>query len=363
MAMKSAYPSILTAAALATFPAGAVAADIPVKAPPKAVVGDYGHYYVWADGSYQEIKLPTYDLGWRRTAPVGQALDTGAAVQSHDPEATGGGFAGAIGYRLPNSFFGSNARIELGGFYVKADDSSGGPAADRPRSTLQLLGGEVGAGCVAGSCQYTSNLTTDYQAWQINLKAASDFKAGTATWTPSVAVFGGRTSYDQQLSATQNFLGVTENLYSAATQMRWTDWGAKFGLDARFDVTNWLAFGAGGAVGFAARDASLVGNDSCVVIGGGLCGGFVTGISSISTSANATPLLANAEARIFITPWRNVSLKGFAGLNYDSKVPGIRKPSFGGDAGTPTSTTAAGIRFDNETSWYAGGGLVVKFGY
>jgi hypothetical protein len=360
MAMKSAYTAVLAAAVLAAVPVGAFAADAtPVKAPPKAVIGDYGQYYVWADGSYQSIKLPGYDLGWRRVQSPGIAFDLGVAVQSHDPDATGGGFAGAIGYRLPPGVFGSNARIELGGFYVKADDRSGSATADRPSAGLQLLDGAVGALCAPGICGYASTLATDYQAWQLNLKAASDFKLGPTTWTPSLTVFGGKTSYDQQFSATQTS-GVT-NSYSAATDMRWTDWGAKFGFDARFNVTNWLAFGAGSAVGFAARDASLAGNDSCLVVGGGTCGGFVTGISSISTSANATPLLANAEARIFLTPWQNVSLKGFAGLNYDSKVPGIQKPSFGGDAGTPTSTTAAGIRFDNETSWYAGGGLVVTF--
>ena len=40
------------------------AADMPLKARPKAVVQNYGGYYIWVDGSYQSLDLPSYDLGF-----------------------------------------------------------------------------------------------------------------------------------------------------------------------------------------------------------------------------------------------------------------------------------------------------------
>jgi hypothetical protein len=58
---------------------------------------------------------------------------------------------------------------------------------------------------------------------------------------------------------------------------------------------------------------------------------------------------------------RNVALTGFVGLNYDSKVPGIQKSSWTGDAATPTSTTPVGIKFESQTSYYAGGGVTWRF--
>jgi hypothetical protein len=57
-----------------------------------------------------------------------------------------------------------------------------------------------------------------------------------------------------------------------------------------------------------------------------------------------------------------VELRGFAGLNYDSRVPGIAAPQIGGIAGiVPATGTPAGIKFAAETSYYAGGGITVKF--
>src|SRR5262245_55244749 len=47
----------LTLAALGA--GSAVAADIPTKAPPRAVTATYDSgFYVWVDGSYQSVRLP-----------------------------------------------------------------------------------------------------------------------------------------------------------------------------------------------------------------------------------------------------------------------------------------------------------------
>ena len=61
-------------------------------------------------------------------------------------------------------------------------------------------------------------------------------------------------------------------------------------------------------------------------------------------------------------PWQNVELRGFAGLNFDNRVPGIAAPVISGIAGfTGAQGVAAGIKYTAETSYYAGGGLTVKF--
>lgn len=56
----------------------------------------------------------------------------------------------------------------------------------------------------------------------------------------------------------------------------------------------------------------------------------------------------------------NVIVRGFVGLNYDSSVPGVQAPARN-VAFTGSSVPPASIRFEHETSYYAGGGLVVKF--
>jgi hypothetical protein len=47
----------------------------------------------------------------------------------------------------------------------------------------------------------------------------------------------------------------------------------------------------------------------------------VAGASTISTSADATPFVAYAEAGVAFKWLPTLTVRGFAGLNYDSKVP------------------------------------------
>jgi hypothetical protein len=361
---RSAFIFTALAASAVTSASLVEAADIPLKAPPKAVVQNYGGYYIWVDGSYQVINLPTYDLGARRIAPVGTGFDTGIAVQSYDPRATGAGVAGAIGFFLPPgmlSMLGSNARIELGASYVDASQTqAAGP--DSPRLALFPIGGGTNLfGCGAGVCSLSSRLGTDYQAWQINAKAAGDIRMGAVTWTPSITAFGGEARNNQEFSQSLVGPGFVGS-YTAATSVRWTDWGAKAGLDAKADLSPVIAVGLGGMVGFAGRTAALSGSDDCIRLNGpGGCTGFAdTNHSAVAASTTAIPLLANAEARVFVTPWRNFALKGFVGLNYDSRMPGIQKGTWVGDSGGGTVATPASIRFESLTSWYTGGGLTVK---
>jgi hypothetical protein len=340
---------------LFAFGGAALAADLPMKAPPRAVAASSGGFYFWVDGSYQSVNLPTYDLGFKLSATVGHP-DLGSA-QSFDPNPTGGGVAGAFGWVLPQgSWFawGNNFRVELGGSYVDASDSQAGTGGNFPSATQLVNGTVVDFGCDP-ACSFGATLSTRYKAWTANLKAAGDYQFGGATVTPSVIVFGGRSTIDQQFAQTFALVPAPQPPtpdYLAISSVAWTDIGAKFGLDAAVPLTSSLILGAGGTIGFAGRDVSMAASDSYLA----------AVFSSTAASAQATALLANAEARLTFKPWANWALRAFGGVNFDDSVPGIARPTYTGPAAIGLQGTPAGIKFESETSLYAGGGITVQFG-
>ena len=363
--MRRAIVAAMAAAGAALVPAAALAADLPVKAPPTAVTAESGGFYVWVDGSYQSIHLPTFNLGPAthvgRFPPFGTGV-YGSQILNLDPRVAGAGISGAVGYVLPpGSFwaFGSNFRIEFGASYVHATGTTSGalsytlPAG----ATTQLLNGNLvlSFGCV-GICNSGSSLATTYDSWQFDLKAAGDFKSGLLTWTPSVAVFGGSSRDSQILSHLTNngFSPTLNQVYNANTRLEWNDVGARAGLGAKVDLTSAVAFGVSGFVGVAGRHTDLTGNDQ-------LTSGAFTNTSTLAVGANKTALVANAEARLTFRPMPRVTLMAFAGLNYDDSVPGIAAPSFVGPFTFAAPTIPAAIAYAKETSYYAGGGLKVRF--
>jgi len=56
-----------------------------------------------------------------------------------------------------------------------------------------------------------------------------------------------------------------------------------------------------------------------------------------------------------------VTLRAFAGLDYDSRVPGISSPTFTPPNLITTVGTPAGIRYASEVSYFVGGGVSVRF--
>ena len=215
-------------------------------------------------------------------------------------------------------------------------------------------------------CSVAGTLNSSYNSWQANGKAAYDGKFGLFTLTPSAALFGGTSRAGQTLSQFFSRFHTFDTVidagtYFASTALNWTDFGGRAGLDARIPLNGWLSVGVGGWIGVASRTTSLTGND--VAISTPLTSVF-TGASTVSASATTTAFLANAEAGFAIKPVPWVTLRGFVGLNYDEKVPGISGPLFAGSQllPSPAVTTPAGIFFARETSYYAGGGVIVRFG-
>lgn len=349
---------IAAAAAVAIAPA-THAAELPAKAilVPGAIKAQTGPY-IWVDGAYESIPLPTYNIGSQHAASVVPLVLLGP-VQSYDPRVTGASVAVGIGYVFPyGTFWGDRFRIELNAKITRANESQSG----RNLATLIMRSNLAGAAVSTSGPGFLqlSNLSTEYQAWQTGLMAATDFRFGAVSLTPSITVFGGR-SY-----IAQDFFEISADLagnpssvesYAATSILRWTDLGAKFGLEARTELTSSLGVGLKGSVGAANRSVNLNAHDAP---------GFVLSLffppASIDTSANTVPFLANAEASVFVkSPSSDAVLRVFGGINYDSRVPGISAPvilsSVPGTPGIP-----AGIKFEPATSYYVGGGLLMKFG-
>jgi hypothetical protein len=341
-------------------PPAAYAAAIPVyKAPPTAATHGV---YLWVDGSWEQVNLPDVALGLRNVG-LSAPQDNGAQ-HSLRQRLNGGGVRGGVGYNLP----GSNLRAELGASYLRADGSNSAASAPSPGIGVQLLSGATGPGFFgcAGTfpaCSTTAALTSDITAWQLSGKLAYDWRVGAVLLSPSLALFGGHTNSHQTLSETfsrtsMGFFAAQTGSYAASTALGWTDFGGRIGLDANIDVNSWLTLGAGGYVGVASRTASLSGSD----VASSAPTDIFNGTSAVSAGASTTAFVANGEvgAAVRVTPL--AVIRGFAGVNFDNRTPGISSPSFTGFFAAPTSTTAAGILFNSQTSYYAGGGLVVRFG-
>ncbi len=192
---------LLAGAALAAFMGSALGADItPVYKARPSVVTESG-YYVWVDGMYERVNLPTYTLGFKAVESLGGGFagrDIGA-VQSFDPRLNGAGVRGAIGYLVP----GSSLRLEAGASFVAADASQSQSGTAGSFVGLQFLNGSFANNafnCVGFVCSVSGTLKTDYTAWQLNGKALYDWRFGGLTVTPSAALFGGSARAKQTLS-------------------------------------------------------------------------------------------------------------------------------------------------------------------
>jgi hypothetical protein len=334
-------------------PCAAASAQPALQNVPRGAVSQMSSsgFYIWVDGTVQRINLPSYRVG-----PISADLTTGVAIgplNNFDQRLSGAGVAAAAGYVFRDGIFapgwGSNVRVELGASRVQAD-ATGSAAGTLTAIGRQLLNGlDTGGACVP-FCNYGTTLQSDFKSMQYHLQAASDFRAGNVTLSPALAVF--TTSARSHQAIATSIAGVANPYYAADTTLEWHDWGARAGLDGKLEVTPWMTIGLGGTIGLVRRDVDFAGSDTY---------NAPFAASSISRSTDTTAFLANAEASITLRPAPAAAVRAFAGLNYDSRVPGILPASYTGSYIAPTSITAANILFSHETSWYAGGGMVITF--
>lgn len=324
-------------------------------------LADSAGAYVWIDGSYQSVSLPTVvNFGIQGLLP---ATATPGGSEKHDPRLNGYGVNGGVGYLFApgtfSSIWGSNVRIELGANYVTAKGTGHSESARVTNvnlTALPLTGVAFGIlGCGGATCFTRSTLSSDYTAWNIDLKAKSDFRSGAWTITPSIALLAGRGRTHQRL-AQQTFVNDAPYPmvgYDMSAALRWTDVGARLGVETRYDFANGLSAGLMGSIGLAHRSASLAADSST------LFGAPVPRLSAMQDDRSKVPLLANLEARLTARFMPGVTARGFVGLNYDSDVPGIEAPQSLAFAATGIP---ARIKFDPTTSYYAGAGLNISFG-
>jgi hypothetical protein len=315
--------------------------------------------YAWLDGFAAQVNLPEIGLGFRNVTLDPSFADRGV-VHSLRQRLNGGGVRGGVGYNLP----GTSWRAEFGASYLHANGTQSATGAPSSGVGVQLLNGSNTVNfftCAIAPCSTTAALSSDVGAWQLNGKLAYDWRSGAVLLSPSVALFGGQSHSHQTLSETFTRLPsgpfvLQAGNYSSSTSLSWTDFGARIGLDANIDVDGWLTLGAGGYVGFAGRTASLSGSD----VASSAPTTIFDGASVISAGAGTTAFVANAEVGAAIRATPLAVIRGFVGVNFDNRAPGISSPSYTGSFGAPTSATPAGILFNSQTSYYAGAVVVAR---
>ena len=323
-----------------------------------------GGFYASTDGSYQSIALPSVgNFGFQGLLPATSVL---GGSEQHSPRLDGYGVAGGFGYVFAPGVFapawGSNVRLEFGGGYIHANGTSvaaSGAATNVNLTALPLTGIAPGiAGCGGSTCSTQSTLTSDYTSWNVHLTGKSDFRVGTVTVTPSIAVLFGHGQTDQQFAQQLYSDGAPypggPSLwgYNLNAALNWDDAGAKVGLTTVYDLTQVFSAGLGGTVGVVHRSASMSASSSF------LFGSLVPRLSAMQDSQTTASLLANIEASLGVRLASNITARGFVGLNYDSSVPGIAAPQ---SQAFTVSGYPAHIKFDPTTSYYAGGKLTVNF--
>lgn len=289
------------------------AKDLPINAPPNAVVKSSGGLYVWGDGGpwalsqQQKAAGASGDQKAAETPPLSQT-----ASEVPLPTASVATTRGAVGYVLPSGAlapkWGSNVRAEFGA----SETTANLPQATGAGNPL------VYNGVALGGCSACNAASTDYSSRQLSAKAASDYKFDNLTLTPSVTLFNGRSH--------QNFSGN-----SGSPALEWNDIGAKVGVEAKLDLNDQLAIGVGGSYGVAQRSVTVSGDTT-------------------AGADTAIPHLANGEAKLTYKPAEEFSFNGYAGVgNYDNKVPGV-------------ANAAGSIDYSPATNVYYGAGATYRFG-
>ncbi|HLL28830.1 MAG TPA: hypothetical protein VKT73_14420 [Xanthobacteraceae bacterium] len=292
--------------------------DSIINPPAGAVVKSQGRFYIWGDAPFMKPQTPA-DGNENNPIPrpPSDTLNPSSAPTTEV-------MRGAVGYILPDNYspeWGSNTRVEVGAASAKASANLT-PLPSLP--SPQILNGWTLGGCT--NCNSLSSI--DYEARELSVKAASDYKAEKLTLTPSVSVFSNRNH--------QDFVQTP-----STSSLDWNGVGAKVGLDSKVDLNKELAVGIGGSYGLAKRDTTL------------------TGIDGTATNTGTAPRVGSAEAKLTYKPLADKSLEEFslntfAGLNnYDTKTPAIATPATGN---TP------GIKFSPSSDFYAGAGATYKFG-
>lgn len=292
-----------------------------------------GHWYFGSGYRYQTIRLPRIDNAMR-------SLPSAAALTTLEPDFAANGFNGSIGYVYRQgaypAWLGQNLRVEVSGWWVTANHSStGGNFGTIPAISLFRIDG-VNSGIAGAHLDTSSSIRVVSQQWQIALRAATDYPLAPQWYlSPEIAIIGGRQLDDYKLfeRGVQTATFNDQRIYDVNT----TRIGGQFGTRLTYKPINTVALHVGGYVGMLHTSASLKALEV-----------FSTGtpvIINVSDNRSAAALIAGGQAGIAISGgFFTISLVG--GVDYNSKVAGVRVPTFADSA--PIS-----IVFDNAVNYHA----------
>jgi hypothetical protein len=307
--------------------------EIPVELladiPRTASIAKWDGLYSWVEASRQSVNLSQFDSG--QPLPTQIIAPSWAATRSSDPVTNGYGVRGGVGFIIPNgtfSKFNSDLRVQFVTSYVNAA-TSGSVASDF------WISGPISNAC---ECSAISNSITGamalatYKSWQGELKAATDFSFGRIVVTPAISLF---------TKDARNY----QNAIEGAASSGWTDLGAKIDFDAMIDITKRALVGFRSSVGTAYRSVSF-------------SQGGVADFASFASTANGRPLLASTEVNLIWKPQLGQTVKAYAGVQLDSRVPNAPDP-FAIDSGAGGSGS---ITYQTVQTFYFGGSLKMELG-
>jgi hypothetical protein len=306
-----------------------VLTDIPLT----ASIANWGKLYSWVDGSPQSVKLALSNPGLSASPQV--MAPTWAPLRMSDPIATGYGARAGIGFIAPKGFFpapASDVRVQLVTSYVDAGVAQ--QLLLSQGSTDFGPFGPISAGCGTGIiCLGSLASATNYQNWQTELKGMADFSFGRLIVSPSLSVF----AKDAQ---------SRQSILQGMAYSNWAEYGGRVEIDSTVDITKNALFGLRGSVGTAYRATSFTGSSVF----------DDPSVGQISALGTGSPVFASAEGSFLWkpVPWQTIKL--YAGVQFDNRVP-VAPDLVGIDLGLGGPST---ITYETVRNFYLGSNFKVR---
>jgi hypothetical protein len=294
-------------------------ADGPIAMPVEGATGTI--MYVLPDAGYQTQNMPKFQTG-------STAFGSGTPFFTNSPHATGGAGGLTAGFFLPSGWpqFGQNARLELSADFFDLNDATSNnyPGGTAFGSQWVYIGGQSFTSATDGV--YGNTLKTEYQGFELALRAATDIQAmPNLSVTPAVAIFGGNSygTFDygdvEQCTTPGCFFEYSREA------VRTYRFGSTVSLGARSPIGAGFAVIGGVSGSLYGAWSHLSGNDCYSVTAGLSCDSAGHVESFVSNSKGTAGGRLGAQAGLQYNPgWMAVGLIG--GFSWDSAVPGVANP-------------------------------------
>ncbi len=302
---------------------------------PTATIFESDQFFLSVGGTGGVYHLPKFEA-FSRTG-FNFAADFGRLRIDPDVPALGGG--GAIGYVFRTGTFpawmGERVRVSVGGATWSGQATEtverSVPSGVEAVNVLSVSGTDnLGFGFQTFGDRV--RLRTDYEAFELALRLASDMRLGPRlVVSPSVGVFGGQSTEDYFFLYGLIIVGGDRVGFIRETNRTWRV-GGDVGLQATYWLLDNLGLSLGGRAGVVYLRTNMKGHDCFAqpsqppfTVCTTPTFGFRT---TVSDSASAVGFRGTVNLGLHLdSGWLQFSLVGFA--TYETDVPGIRNPSSG----------------------------------